>query len=165
MRKQADLLLCMEEPEEPLLGLIPDASRMLLGTETLIPVSALAEDHTPLHRPDPDQTLKLLAYPPDSFLGRIMYKHSVGALLRHQRVEVVHESVFLAGIKEMVMAGLGMAWLPEGLVHRELESGKLIVVDHGLNQVTLSLGLYRSAHATHPAAIDRLWNLLGAKTN
>src|SRR5690606_855963 len=164
MRKQADLLLCMEEADEPLLGLMPDAGRISMGTETLIPVSALTDGHLPLHHPKPGQTLKLLAFPPDSFLGRIMHKHSIGALLRRQRIEIVHESVFLAGIKEMVVAGLGMAWLPEGLVHRELESGKLIVVNDGLKQVTLDLGLYRSPHATHPAAIERLWNLLDTRT-
>lgn len=163
MRKQADLLLCMEEHDELLLGLMPDAGRMCLGVETLIPVSALADKNTPMHRPQPGTTLKLLAYPPDSFLGRIMHKHGVGALLRRQHVEIVHESVFLAGIKEMVMAGLGMAWLPEGLVQRELESGSLIVVHDGLKTVTLDLGLYRSAHATYPAAIDRLWSLLCTK--
>ncbi|MCC2595963.1 LysR family transcriptional regulator [Pusillimonas sp. MFBS29] len=161
MRKQADLLLCMEEHTELLLNLIPDASRLYMGTETLIPVSALTSVHTPMHHPDPDKTLKLLAYPPDSFLGRIMYKHCLGALLRHQPAEVVHESVFLAGIKEMVMAGLGMAWLPEGLVQRELDSGSLMVVeDDGLKSVTLELGLYRSACPTHPQTVDRLWHLL-----
>ncbi|AEC21324.1 LysR family regulatory protein [Pusillimonas sp. T7-7] len=163
MRKQADLLLCMEEHDELLLDLIPDAGRMSLGTEALIPVSALTSDNTPMHRPRQDTTLKLLAYPPDSFLGRIMHKHGVGALLRRQRVEIVHESVFLAGIKEMVMAGLGMAWLPIGLVQRELESGSLIVVDDGLKTVTLDLGLYRSAHATYPEAIDRLWRMLSTR--
>src|SRR3546814_3769714 len=107
--------------------------------------SDVCSSDLPMHRPRQDTTLKLLAYPPDSFLGRIMHKHGVGALLRRQRVEIVHESVFLAGIKEMVMAGLGMAWLPIGLVQRELESGSLIVVDDGLKTVTLDLGLYRSA--------------------
>ncbi|NYT84720.1 LysR substrate-binding domain-containing protein [Pollutimonas harenae] len=160
MRKQADLLLCMEEHDELLLDWMPDAGRMCLGTETFIPVSARTADNAPMHYPKQGTTLKLLAYPPDSFLGRIMHKHGVGALLTRQHVEVVHESVFLAGIKEMVMAGLGMAWLPEGLVQRELESGSLIVVRNGLKHVKLDLGLYRGAHATYPAAIDRLWSLL-----
>lgn len=166
MRKQVDLLLCMEEHNELLLNLMPEAGRLCLGTETLVPVSALAHDHTPMHRPDPDGTLKLLAYPADSFLGRVMHKHGVGALLRRQHVEIVHESVFLAGIKEMVMAGLGMAWLPERLVQRELESRSLVLVaDEGLQTVTLDLGLYRSACPTHPAPIDRLWRLLQTKTD
>ncbi|MGB6104169.1 MAG: LysR substrate-binding domain-containing protein [Pusillimonas sp.] len=161
MRNQADLLLCMEEQDELLADLMPGAGRMRLGAETLIPVSALANNGTPMHRPRADETLKLLAYPLDSFLGRVMHKHSISALLRRQRIEIVHESVFLAGVKEMVMAGLGMAWLPESLVHRELESGSLIALDDGLEHVTLELGLYRNARAAYPAAIDRIWNLLG----
>jgi DNA-binding transcriptional LysR family regulator len=77
-------------------------------------------------------------------------------------VEVVHESVFLAGVKEMVMAGLGMAWLPESLIKRELESGTLAVLSKGLKSVSLELGLYRSAQSHCPDAIDRLWALLQA---
>src|SRR5690606_23428660 len=93
MRKQADLLLCMEEHDELLLGLMPDAGRMCVGTETFIPVSARVGSSTPMHHPQQGKTLKLLAYPPDSFLGRIMHKHGLGALLRRQHVEIVHESV------------------------------------------------------------------------
>ncbi|MDS1139568.1 LysR substrate-binding domain-containing protein [Pusillimonas sp. SM2304] len=162
MRDQADLLLCMEESDELLLNLMPDAGRMCLGTETLMPVSALAADGKPMHRPRAGESLKLLAYPLDSFLGRIMYKHSLGALLRRQRVEIVHESVFLAGVKEMVMAGLGMAWLPESLIQRELLAGSLAALDDGLESVSLELGLYRNARAPYPPAIDRIWNLLGS---
>ncbi|WP_353152684.1 LysR family transcriptional regulator [Pollutimonas bauzanensis] len=162
MRGQSDLLLCMEEEDDRLRNRMPEADRLFLGHETLLPVSALKQDGTPLHAPRTGHILKLLAFPMDSFLGRIMYKHSVNALLRGYQVEVVHESVFLAGVKEMVMAGLGMAWLPESLIKRELESGTLAVLNKGLKSVSLELGLYRSAQSHCPDAIDRLWALLQA---
>ena len=160
MRDQVDLLLCMEEGDEPLSNLMPDAGRLHVGSETLVPISAMGQDGMPLHRPQSTTVLKLLSYPPDSFLGRIMYKHCLGALLRRQRIETIHESVFLAGVKEMVLAGLGMAWLPESLIQRELQAGSLVVVQDGLESVTLELGLYRNPRATHPAALDRIWALL-----
>src|SRR5690606_6544677 len=130
--------------------------------EVLIPVSALDEQGKPLHAPKERETLNLLAFPRDSFLGRVMYKEGVSALLRQHKVEIVHESVFLAGVKEMVMAGLGMAWLPESLIKRELQAGSLTVLNHGLSKVRLELGLYRSARSPYPDAIARIWNLLAA---
>jgi DNA-binding transcriptional LysR family regulator len=84
----------------------------------------------------------------------------VGALLRQHAVETVHESVFLAGIKDMVMAGLGMAWLPESLIHRELQSGALVSLEGEMKSVPLELGLYRNARSTSPEALDKLWRLL-----
>jgi DNA-binding transcriptional LysR family regulator len=160
MQGHADLLLCMEEADDLLSHLMPDAGRLDMGAETLIPVSAVDRKGIPLHAPRHGATLKLLAFPLDSFLGRIMYKHCVGALLRQHAVEVVHESVFLAGIKEMVMAGLGMAWLPESLIRRELQSGSLVALEDEMKSVSLQLGLYRNARSTSPEAIDQLWRLL-----
>jgi len=160
MQGQVDLLLCMEERDDLLTHLMPDAGRLDMGAETLVPVSAVAKKGIPLHAPRQGVTLKLLAFPLDSFLGRIMYKHCVGTLLRHHSVEVVHESVFLAGIKEMVMAGLGMAWLPESLIHRELQSGTLVSLEDEMRSVPLELGLYRNARSTSPEALDQLWRLL-----
>src|SRR3546814_7502141 len=43
MRGEADLLLCMEEKNDPLHKLIPETSRLPLGHETLVPRS---EEHT-----------------------------------------------------------------------------------------------------------------------
>lgn len=162
MRGEADLLLCMEEGDDLLHSLMPDASRLPMGCEKLIPLSASTRTGKPLHAPRAKGTLKLLAFPVDSFLGRVMYKHEVGALFRRYQVEIVHESVFLAGIKEMVLAGLGMAWLPETLVKRELQSGALVALGGTLCGVSLELGLYRSARSRYPDAMQRIWALLNA---
>ena len=51
--------------------------------------------------------LSLLAFPPDSFLGRVMYEQSFTALLQHCKVEIVHESVFLAGVTRDGPGGAG----------------------------------------------------------
>ncbi|TAL87931.1 MAG: LysR family transcriptional regulator [Candidimonas sp.] len=161
IRGEADLLLCMEEQEDLLCALMPDASRLSLGHETLVPLSAPTKAGKALHTPRAGQQLKLLAFPPDSFLGRVTYKSSLGTLFQLYNVDVVHESLFLAGIKEMLLAGLGMAWLPESLVERELKSGTLVNLSSSLKTIKLPLGLYRSSHAQSPEAIDRIWSMFG----
>src|SRR3546814_9256033 len=74
MRGEADLLLCMEEKNDPLHKLIPETSRLPLGHETLVPLSAPGKKKRALHTPQADKPLNLLAFPPDSFLGRAMHE-------------------------------------------------------------------------------------------
>ncbi len=164
MRSEADLLLCMEEQNDPLHKLVPETMRLSMGQEKLIPLSATDKRKKPLHRPRPGHPLNLLAFPQNSFLGRIMHEQSFIPLSRNHQLEVVHESVFLAGVKEMLLAGLGVAWLPESLVERELKSGDLIDLTYlggAFTSVILPLSLYRNAHSSYPEALDRIWEMLG----
>ncbi|NYT37402.1 LysR family transcriptional regulator [Allopusillimonas soli] len=162
LRGEADLLLCMEEQHDPLYTLIPDSLRLPMGYETLVPLSAPGMHGGALHQPQADKPLNLLAFPSDSFLGRIMYKQAFPALMQYHNVEIVHESVFLAGVKEMLLAGFGMAWLPQSLVERELKAGALVILTNGdddvFQPVRLQLGLYRNAHSAYPEALDRIWS-------
>lgn len=163
MRGEADLLLCMEEQNDPLHKLVPETMRLSMGQEKLIPLSATDKRKKPLHRPRPDHPLNLLAFPQNSFLGRIMHEQSFIPLSRSHQLEVVHESVFLAGVKEMLLAGLGIAWLPESLVERELKSSDLIDLTYlggAFTSVILPLSLYRNAHSSYPDALDRIWEML-----
>lgn len=160
MRGDADLLLCMEEPDDPLSRLIPGGRRMQLGEETLVPLSVPDRNGRPLHAPQSGKPLKLLAFPPNSYLGRVMYKRCFSALFQTCQVQIAHESVFLAGVKEILLAGLGMAWLPRRLVERELAAGSLVQLDDALPRVALQLGLYRSDHCAYPETLDRAWALL-----
>jgi len=89
-----------------------------------------------------------------------MYKRCFSALFQTCQVQIAHESVFLAGVKEILLAGLGMAWLPRRLVERELAAGSLVQLDESLPRVTLQLGLYRSDHCAYPETMDRAWTLL-----
>ena len=160
MQGQADLLLCMEEKEAQLGMFLPYAERMPLGTETLVPVTAPDSRGQPLHRPRKDKPLPLLSFPPDTFLGRLLYRRCLDTFMQHYPVSIVHESVFLAGIKEMIMAGLGVGWLPAALLQRELKAGSLVVLQHGLKSIEVELGLYHHAEPVPPEAVKHIWEVL-----
>ncbi|MBB5216246.1 DNA-binding transcriptional LysR family regulator [Parapusillimonas granuli] len=165
MLGQADLLLCMEEKHDLLSDRMPAACRHSMGVETLIPVSARTAGGAPLHMPRAGQALKLLGFPQDSFLGRVVQRTCLGTLSLQHPIEIVHESIFLAGVKEMVKSGFGMAWLPRSLVRRELESGELLSLadSPGLKTVEFELGLYRNPLAAHADATRQVWDILASE--
>src|SRR5699024_6712300 len=160
MRGAADLLLCMEEPDDPLSHSVPGEKCLPDAEEVLVPLSAPDRSGRPLHVPTAGEPLKLLAFPPDSYLGRVVYKRCFSALFQTCRVQVVYESVFLAGVKEILLAGLGMAWLPHSLVKREIASGNLMLLDDSLPRVSLQLSLYRSNRCACPDTLEHAWSVL-----
>jgi LysR family transcriptional regulator, hypochlorite-specific transcription factor HypT len=94
-------------------------------------------------------------------MGAILYRHCLPPLMDRYDVRVVQESGFVAGIKEMALAGMGMAWLPERLIIRELKTGTLVRVGRELPEVEVPVSLYRMAPrgAASASATDQIWNL------
>jgi len=163
MRGEADLLMCMEQEGEGLQADLMGALRLELGHETFIPVSAVSSQGKPLHRLRPGREFRLLAFPADSFVGRALYRYGLSGLMQEYGIHVVHESTFLAGIKEMAIAGLGAAWLPESMVRRELASGQLIALGGVLNTITLPVILYGNPHTPYAAVAHKVWSLLSQR--
>src|SRR5690606_1244936 len=100
LRGDADLLMCMEDQDGSTSIDLPGAERMNLGEEEVVPVSAAGPGGQALHTPDATAPFRLLAFPPDSFVGRTLYRHGLNSLYHEYRVQIVNESHFLAGIKE-----------------------------------------------------------------
>lgn len=157
---EAQLLLCMEE-DVPLEATLPHAQRLPLGFERIIAVSAVTAAGTPVHSLHASRSTRLLGYPAPSFMGVILYRHCLPPLMDRYDVRVVQESGFVAGIKEMALAGMGMAWLPERLIARELKTGTLVKVGRELPEVEVPVSLYRMAPrvSANASVTDQIWSL------
>ena len=59
----------------------------------------------------------------------------------------------------MVVAGNGVAWLPEKCVARELRDRKIAVAGSGKWGTQLEIRLFRSSENRRPV-VDRLWDFL-----
>lgn len=156
---QAQLLLCLEA-DTPLHDSMPHSECLHLGHERLVAVSAATSGGAAVHRPHARRAVRLLGYPAQSFMGAILYRHCLPPLMARYQVRVVQESGFVAGIKEMTLAGMGMAWLPERLIARELAVGALVTVGPELPTVDLPVSLYRSAGGPGHGVVDEIWALL-----
>ena len=155
----ADILVCSEMEGEPSPIENDNIERLVLGHERLIPVSATDHAGKPLHAPLPGSPLPLVGYEPDSFLGSILVSPYLLDAQRRFDIEIVCETAFTIGIKELVLAGLGIGWLPHGLIEDELESGRLVSLLEPLDGPMLVVAGYRYAVPDNDTTLH-LWDLL-----
>lgn len=135
-------------------GAVP---RHVIGAENLVPVAA-----APATRLVEGARLRVLNYPEQSFLGRVVRTHCLPPAVRRYSVEVVCESAFAVGLREMCLAGLGIAWLPHGLVAREIQAGTLSELSHELPSPALTIAARCLADNDRPA-LEVLWARLAAE--
>lgn len=136
-----------------------DAERfpfVVLGQDRLLAVSLKGADG-PLFQlagleaePPP-----LLAYGRDSFLGRLS-AHAIKSTGLQFPTNHINDNAVAEALKAMVLAGHGIAWLPQSTIARELEAG--LLGDVGAH-VDMEIRLYRSRDKTR-AIVEKLWAML-----
>ena len=122
---------------------------IVLGADRLLAVSR-AEDGVPQFQLEGETSL--LAYGPNSFLGRLSsYAAKVSGL--DLTASHVNDNAVAEILKAMVLAGHGIAWLPESLIRRDLAAGRL----HDLGaDLTMEIRLYRSGDKVR-RAVAAVW--------
>jgi len=69
--------------------------------------------------------LPIIGYPKEVFLGGVMSDHILDPLSQRLKIETrVETALTLAGL-QFTLEGIGVAWLPQSLVHSPLASGQL----------------------------------------
>lgn len=136
-----------------------DTSCIQVGTDKLVPVSAVAPNGTPLHAPGMGRPLKLLAYPDDSFLGGLVKEQCLAKTHSDLHYVIVCENALAEGLKAMALQGYGTAWLPSSLIQNELLNKQLVVLEPPLASVDLKILLHRFRHTVKPE-VDTFWQYL-----
>lgn len=160
----ADLLLCSEMDGSPLFMGVEGVKRIHLGKEQLIPVCAANQQGLPIFNLDRGSRLPLIGYDLDSFFGAALAAPYQLNLQHRYEVELVCETAFTVGMRELALAGLGISWLPHGLIKEDLASGKLVSLLDTLGGPQLVIACYRRPAADADAStVNRLWQLLNNK--
>lgn len=150
-----DFLLTYQNLHVPML-LDPQFEHHRLGAETIVPVSAPDETGKPKHRIEPGFTH--VSYQKTSYFGQLMAGALATRLPPDNRVHVGSHSI---GLKGMVMAGWGLAWIPESLVKTELADGSLVRAGETDWDIEVEIRLYRSKENRRPI-VKRIWDVLAA---
>lgn len=145
--RNAQYMLCYEVPGYHLLPPHDNVQRGVLDTDQLIPVIE-AGLYTDLftagtQNASGNKSLPVLMYPKGGFLADTLLNGCLPDAMRDYSLEVICESAFAISLKEMVLAGLGIAWLPEGLIRAELADNRLVALDDRLGQCELLICLYQ----------------------
>lgn len=140
-------LLCYQLPEQALIATSDELHCDKLGVDRLIPVAQQAlfdeELKYELESSGPREPLPLLMFPKGGFLAEVLSGHCLPNAMRDYGLDLICESAFAISLKEMVLAGMGVAWLPEGLIAKELENHALVSLEHWLDCCDLDICLYR----------------------
>jgi len=103
--------------------------------------------------------IPFLGYTSESFLGRlcrIVLSESANRL----ELKKVYENGMAEAVKAMVLAGHGIAWLPESSVRNELSRCTVQVIDIP-DAGPMEVRIYRSLERTRPL-VERFWTFLTA---
>lgn len=145
------------------LGRAADSKDLLglqLGQERLIPVSAPDAAGRPLFdlSRGADRPISFLGYADECHLGWSLQPLLDGLALDLQRN---HSASLTNGLRFMALSKLGVAWLPQTLVHDDLQAKRLVRAGNTTFDVPLRLMLLRRPTALAQQA-QRLWNYLQA---
>ncbi|MGN6771917.1 MAG: LysR family transcriptional regulator [Rhizobiaceae bacterium] len=159
-RGDVDLLICYESAKLP--AAVPPtlASRTLLGRDKMVIAGV---DRLVTAQAGPKrQSLPLLTYPQSNFFGQVLWDQMMPALLAEFDVETVCISGFSGALKQMALAGLGLAWLPEGMVSSEAEAGSLSLFEADRLFCDIEIALYtRTLNVSR--AQTQVWHSLFAE--
>lgn len=137
---EASLLMCYERESGVEMPFDASVIRSLWGRDRLVAVVGGRMRFALLPDGRPQADAPVIRYPPSSFFGELL--GGVGTSDVPRLGPVVAESAFTAGIKEMALAGLGVAWLPMSLIHAEVQSGALIVCNGESEAIPLRITLF-----------------------
>lgn len=153
IRGEVDLMICYEL--SPLVEPIGSTAAVRVATARddmiLVGPTAIA--------PDEEQVMPLLTYPQRSFFGEVIWHKVMPLLIKRYRCETICVNSLSSALREMLLAGLGFAWLPRSLVHDDLESRKIIQLDGETLSHPMGVVIYacpQDSNAMSPSVLDRL---------
>jgi DNA-binding transcriptional LysR family regulator len=162
LQAQAEFLLCHYHPAAPP-RLDPGQFRSVrVGTDRLVPLTAsdgsgrprvALPSHAGAAADGP--ALPLLAYNPESGLGRIL--DAVRLIeSRSVPVEPVFASHLAAVLRAMAQDGRGIAWLPLSLIEDDIKRGTLIPAGGEEWEIAVEVRVFRARSRQSPAA-EAFW--------
>jgi DNA-binding transcriptional LysR family regulator len=142
-RKEGQFLLCYEASHFEFDFSHSSVKRIFLNKDPLIPV--ISRDA--LYQFENIQSLlagniPMLMYQEGGFMADVIARTCLPIVMRDYQIEVICESAFSASLKEMALADMGVAWLAEGIIEKELSTGTLVSLDSYFGSTDLDVVLY-----------------------
>jgi DNA-binding transcriptional LysR family regulator len=156
---ECDLLLCYWSPDIDFLHVLerPEYDCVVLGTERLIPVTALNRHGVAKFKlPGSDEApLPYIGYNDQTFLQRVLAERFRGRNPVPHLLNV-NENAQAVSVKAMIAEGYGVGWLPARLLNNRGEQG-LVPAGGSEWEIEIQIRIYRSHVSQHPMMMA-FWN-------
>jgi LysR family transcriptional regulator, hypochlorite-specific transcription factor HypT len=155
LRGEAQFLLCHYHPKMSSRVETAQFKSIIVGTDTLVPLSAPGRDRIPRWQLNGGTSVKYLAYSAQSGLGRIVaavWKAKDRALA----LDTVFTSHLAATLLSMARAGDGVAWLPRTLAEDDLLAGLLVEAGKTELEIPIEIRLFRPV-ARQGSVAESVW--------
>lgn len=158
MTRRAAIMLAYETTQLPLAAEEALLEMHRISEEHLCPVIA-AEDKPGDWRPAVGEELAYIAYPEESFFGRLQAEALAGGPAQTYRFAASCDAALSPPALELARTGWGVAWVPRAMAARDLAAGRLIDLSPQLGAPTMDIVAAR-LRAPQSAAEETAWQLL-----
>jgi DNA-binding transcriptional LysR family regulator len=154
-----DFFVCYEDPSKTIVNYTEKFSSLLLGTESLVPVSSSDSNGKPnwwLPTCKPGSSIPFLHThaKPSLWPVRHLLENRFGDL----KFVPVYESSIATAVRAMVIEGYGVAWIPT-IVAGDLEQGRLVRAAEESDEIPLDIKIYRYEPNSEPGT-EKFWQVL-----
>lgn len=157
LRGETHVLLCYEDELSAPLPFDKSVQRHIWGKDALIPVVG---GHLREHVRQKDSArldLPAIIYPESSHFGGLLRAANKPFAEKGSTRNPFCETAFSAGAKEMVLKGLGVAWLPESMIGQEIDHGTVVGLQSIYGQVDLTIAYYLRSDSEISTVLNKIW--------
>ncbi|MGX9418816.1 LysR substrate-binding domain-containing protein [Vibrio sp. WJH972] len=127
-----------------------------LGQSRIYCVTGVDQSSEPIYRLSRESITPWVMHSSGSFMGRLTKEVS-----NQYKLKPIFSSSMTELVKELVLQGEGIGWLPEHSIRKQLESGQLVVIDELDSDSTMIAEIYAyRSQAKLPPAAERVWQKL-----
>jgi DNA-binding transcriptional LysR family regulator len=104
--------------------------------------------------------LPIIAFPQDIFMGSVQQRDVLPGLRERYKLHVACETAHVPAVRELALAGAGVAWLPRSVCTSDIDSGALVILDTLLGSSRMNVVATRVA-TPHTRLAENTWSSLG----
>lgn len=157
-----DLLVCFRHAVEDIQ--LDAQSYMRAGVEAdvlrLYRPAGMALDEAELACEAPQARYPYVSYAQGAYFRRLI-ELSCGPLLQRAVLQRVCETDFVDGARDLVRAGVGLAWLPDSSARAAVEHGEIVAVADRRCAIPMEICMYARRHGPAQEAVERVFDQFG----
>lgn len=157
LRGDASILLCYESQNADALPFGPSIRREVWGTDYLVPMVGGSLRYAVTDKDAVKLSTPAIVYPEGSYFAEVLNANQQPFGTARFSENPVCETAFSGGIKELVLKGIGIGWLPFSMAYREIESGDLISLRASFGQEVLQVAIYANLKDPTSIAVLDSW--------